>query len=100
MRLLTLLLSVSLLNADNSNAVSKASSALKAGLFKDALEHISIAQEENPKNADIYRMKALLHEALDQPKKALESWKACLEYSRDKNMRREAKVHIKNLTAE
>tara|TARA_B100000676_G_scaffold113058_1_gene112737 strand:+ start:237 stop:539 length:303 start_codon:yes stop_codon:yes gene_type:complete len=100
MRLLTLLLSASLLIADNSNAVSKASAALKAGLFKDALEHISIAQEENPKNPDIHRMKALLHEALDQPKKALESWEACLEYSRDKNMRREAGVHIENLTTE
>jgi len=100
MRLLTLLLSASLLKADNSNAVSKASAALKAGLFKDALEHISIAQEENPKNPDIHRMKALLHEALDQPKKALESWEACLEYSRDKNMRREAGVHIENLTTE
>ena len=100
MRLLTLLLSASLLKADNSNAVSKASAALKAGLFKDALEHISIAQEENPKNPDIHRMKALLHEALDQPKKALESWEACLEYSRDKNMRREARVHIENLTTE
>ena len=100
MRFLTLLLSASLLKADNSNAVSKASAALKAGLFKDALEHISIAQEENPKNPDIHRMKALLHEALDQPKKALESWEACLEYSRDKNMRREAGVHIENLTTE
>ena len=56
MRLLTLLLSASLLNAGNSNAVSKASAALKAGLFKEALEHISIALEGNPKNADIYRM--------------------------------------------
>ena len=51
MRSFTLLFCISLLSAMNSNAVSKASAALKAGLFKEALEHISIAQKEDPKNA-------------------------------------------------
>ena len=100
MRSFTLLLCISLLSAMNSNAISKASAALKAGLFKEALEHISIAQKEDPKNADIYRMKALLHESLDQPRKALKCWEACLEYSTDKNIRNEAKVHIQSLTEE
>ena len=31
---------------------------------------------------------------------ALESWKACLKHSKDKNIRREAKIHIKNLMEE
>ena len=81
MRLLSLLLIMGFLCADGSSAFSKASAALNAGLFEDALKHISVAQKEDPKNA-------------------LESWKACLKHSKDKNIRREAKIHIKNLMEE
>ena len=100
MRLLSLLLIMGFIGADGSSALSKASAALNAGLFEDALKHISVAQKENPKNAEMHRMKAFLHEALDNPKNALESWKACLKHSKDKNIRREAKIHIKNLKEE
>ena len=100
MRSLSLLFVMSLLSADDSSALSKASAALNAGLFEEALGHISVAQKENPKNADMHRMKAFLHEALDDPENALESWKRCLKYSKDKKIRREAKIHIKNLTVE
>ena len=100
MRLLSLLLIMGFLCADGSSAFSKASAALNAGLFEEALQHISVAQKEDPKNVEIHRMKAFLHEALDDSKNALESWKACLKYSKDKNIRREAKIHIKNLMEE
>ncbi len=100
MRLLSLLLIMGFLCADGSSAFSKASAALNAGLFEEALQHISVAQKEDPKNAEIHRMKAFLHEALDDSKNALESWKACLKHSKDKNIRREAKIHIKNLMEE
>ena len=100
MRLLPLLLTMGFMGADDLSALSKASAALNAGLFEEALQHISVAQKENPKNAEMHRMKAFLHEALDDSKNALESWKACLKYSKDKNIRREAKIHIKNLMEE
>ena len=100
MRLLSLLLIMGFIGADDSSALSKASAALNAGLFEDALKHISVAQKEDPKNAEMHRMKAFLHEALDDPKNALESWKACLKHSKDKNISREAKIHIKNLMEE
>ena len=100
MRLLSLLIIVGFVGADDSSALSKASAALDAGLFEDALKHISVAQKENPKNAEMHRMKAFLYEALDDPKNALESWEACLKHSKDKNIRREAKIHIKNMMEE
>ena len=84
MRLLSLLLIMGFIGADDSSALSKASAALNAGLFEDALKHISVAQKEDPKNAEIHRMKAFLHEALDDSKNALESWKACLKHSKIK----------------
>ena len=100
MRLLILFFLICLLNILKASAIEKASAALNAGLFKEALKHITIAQKEDSKNADVYRMKALLHEALDEPQKALKSWEACLEYSKNKNIRLEAKIHIKNLSVE
>ena len=100
MRLLSLLFIMGFLCADGPSALLKASAALNAGLFEEALRHISVAQKEDSKNAEIHRMKAFLHEALDDPKNALESWKACLKHSKDKNIRREAKIHIKNLMEE
>ena len=39
--------------------------------LEDALKHISVAQKEDPKNSEMHRMKAFLHEALDDPKNAL-----------------------------
>ena len=72
MRLLSLLLMMGFLCADGSSAFSKASSALNAGLFEEALQHISVAQKGDPKNAEIHRMKAFLHEALDDSKNALD----------------------------
>ena len=84
--------------ANNPDALSKAAAALKVGMFREALLHVSDAQEENPTNPDVYRMKALLLEALDEPKNALEAWKNCLEYSTDEHISREANIHIQSLS--
>ena len=44
------------IGAEDSSALSKASAALNAGLFEDALMHISVAQKEDPKNSEMHRM--------------------------------------------
>ena len=51
-------------------------------------------------NPDIYRMKALLHEALDEPNHALIAWQYCLKYSKNGILSSEAKVHIQSLSQE
>ena len=61
---------------------------------------IKKAQNESPTSPDVHQMKALLHEALHEPKEALGSWKKCLKYSKDKKVKREAKIHIRILSEE
>jgi len=86
------------LNATDNNLLTKAVNAMKQGNYKEALDNINKANSENLKNPDIYRMKALIHETLDNKAKAKKAWKKCLKYSTDNNMKREAKIHIKNLS--
>ena len=56
----------------------QASDAINAGSYKNALEYVIIAQKLEPLNPDVYRMKALLHESLGDPKKAIISWEKCI----------------------
>ena len=91
---------VGLLFAGSNDALSKASAAMRAGMYKEALAHISDAQKSDKTNPDVYRMKALLHEALNEPKLALAAWQRCLKYSKDELLSSEAKVHIQSLTEE
>ncbi|HIA93804.1 MAG TPA: hypothetical protein EYM60_08455 [Candidatus Marinimicrobia bacterium] len=100
MRLLSIFILAGILCGGTNNALSKASAAMKAGMYKEALGHISVAQKTDETNPDVYRMKALLHEALDEPKLALSAWKNCLKYSMDEFMSSEAKIHIQSLSAE
>ena len=70
---------------------------LLMGSYKNALEYVIIAQKLEPLNPDVYRMKALLHESLGDPKKAIISWEKCILYSNNKDIKSEAEIHIKNL---
>ena len=89
---------ISFLCAQDYQPLVKASAALKAGMYKEALRHVTDAQTKEPKNSDVYRMKGLLHETIDEPEKALKAWKSCLEFSETKEMKNEAKIHIQNLS--
>ena len=51
-------------------------------------------------NPEVFRLKALLHEALDEENEALTAWKNCLTYSKNKLLKEEATVHIQSLTRE
>ena len=89
---------VTIICAQNSNSIIQATAALNAGMFEEALIHIKEAEKEYPTSPSVYQMKALLHEALSQPKEALEAWKNCLKYSKDKKVKKQAKNHIKVLS--
>ena len=91
---------VTIIFAQNSNSIMQATAALNAGMYEKALVHIKDAEKEDPTSPNLYQMKALLHEALNQPKEALEAWKSCLKYSKDKKVKRQAKNHIKVLSYE
>ena len=91
---------VTVLFAQSSNSIMKATAALNAGMFEEALIHIIEAEKEDSANPNLYQMKALLHEALSQPEEALKAWKNCLKYSKDKKVKKQAKNHIKVLSYE
>ena len=100
MKIFYLIFFVSIICAQNSNSIMQATAALNAGMFEEALIHTKEAEKEDPTSPNVYQMKALLHEALSQPKEALEAWKNCLKYSKDKKVKRQAKNHIKVLSYE
>ena len=98
MKIFYLTFFVTVLCAQNSNSIMQATAALNAGMYEDALIHIKEAEKEAPTNPNVYQMKALLHEAISQKKEALEAWKYCLKYSKDKKVKRQAKNHIEVLS--
>ena len=100
MKYFSLILATTLLLGGSGDAMAKASAAMKAGMYKEALGHISVSQKSDMTNPDIYRMKALLHEALDEPDHALIAWQYCLKYSKNEILSSEAKVHIQSLSQE
>ena len=100
MKYLVLILTTTFLLGGSGGAMAKASAAMKAGMYKEALGHISVSQQTDMTNPDIYRMKALLHEALDEPNHALIAWQYCLKYSKNEILSSEAKVHIESLSQE
>ena len=100
MKYLVLILTTTLLLGGSGGAMAKASAAMKAGMYKEALGHISVSQQTDMTNPDIYRMKALLHEALNEPNHALIAWQYCLKYSKNEILSSEAKVHIHSLSQE
>ena len=84
--------------AENSNSLLKATSALNAGMYEEALFHSENAIKENPTNPILYQMKALLHEALGQPDEALNAWKNCLKHAKKKKVKKQALNHIEILS--
>ena len=92
------ILFISFLFSNDIDFLSKATRAIKDKKYKEALLHINMAEASNQKNPDFFRLKALIYEMLEEPDQAKKAWKKCYKYSSDKNMKREAKIHIYNLS--
>ena len=76
------------------NHLHRAISAMEIGLFDESLKQLNKALKTDPTNAQIFKLKALLYEALNDNKNAIISWNKCIKYSKDKNMINEAKIHL------
>ena len=92
------ILFTSFLLSNDIDLLHKATRAIEDKKYKEALTHINKAEDSNKKNPDFFRLKALVYEMLGEPDHAKNAWKKCYKYSRDTNMRREAKIHIQNLS--
>ena len=98
MKKIIITLSLSFLFGIDNDLLIKATNAIKIGKYEEALIHINKAQNDNQKNPDFFRLKALIYEMLNEPNQAKKAWGKCLKYSKDKNMKNEAKIHIQNLS--
>ena len=76
------------------NYLQRAISAMEIGLFDESLKQLNKASKTDPTNAQIFKLKALLYEALNDNENAIISWNKCIKYSKDKNMTIEAKIHL------
>ena len=92
------ILFISFLFSNDDDLLSKTTRAIEYKKYKEALEYIIKAEDSNQKNPDFFRLKALIYEMLDEADQAKEAWKMCYKYSKDINMKREAKIHIQNLS--
>ena len=88
----TLLLSHSF--GQQEHHLHRAISAMEIGLFDESLEQLNKALKTDHTNAQIFKLKALLYEALNDNEGAINSWNKCIKYSKDKNMINEAKIHL------
>ena len=90
--LLTFILNFSF--AQQKNHLHRAISAMEIGLFDESLKQLNKALKTDPTNAQIYKLKALLYEALKDNENAIISWNKCIKYSKNKDMINEAKIHL------
>ena len=81
----------------SENHLKRAISAMETGLFEESLKQINYALNDNPKNAQVHKLRALLYEALEKKEKAIEAWNDCIRYAKDQSMIKEAKIHLNNL---
>ena len=77
--------------------LEQAVSAMEAGLFKEALIQLDIARSKEPNNAEVYKLKALLHEAIYENNKAIRAWENCKKNTQDDDLINEARIHLNNL---
>ena len=85
------------LYAQSGTYLKEAIVAMEAGLFKEALKQLDIARVKEPDNAEVYKLKALLYEAINENNNAISAWNNCIKNTKNKNLIREAKIHLDHL---
>ena len=83
--------------AQSGKHLEKVVFAMEAGLFYEALDQLALAQSKEPNNAEIYKLKALLFEATNDNRKAIDAWNTCIKNTKNSDLINEAKIHLKNL---
>ena len=99
-RLIIIITSISLsifTYGQSENHLKRAISAMEIGLFEESLNQIDYALKDDPKNAQVHKLRALLYEALEKKEKAIKAWNDCIRYSKDESMIQEAKIHLNHL---
>ena len=95
--LMFLLTFSSALYGQSDNYLKRAISAMEVGLFEESLKQLNNALKNEPKNAQIYKLKALLYEALSENENSILAWKDCIRYAKDQEIINEANIHLEYL---
>ena len=83
--------------SQSKDHLKHAISAMEIGLFEESLKQLNYALKDDPKNAQVHKLKALLYEALGKKDNAIKSWNDCIRYAKDQNMIKEAEIHLNYL---
>jgi len=92
-----LLTSSSSLLGQADNYLKRAISAMEVGLFEESLKQLNNALKNEPQNAQIYKLKALLYEALSEDENSILAWKNCIRYAKNQEIINEANIHLEYL---
>ena len=95
--LMFLLTFSSALYGQSDNYLKRAISAMEVGLFEESLKQLNNALKNEPKNAQIYKLKALLYEALSENENSILAWRDCIRYAKDQEIINEANIHLEYL---
>ena len=95
--LMFLLASSSALFGQSDSYLKRAISAMEVGLFEESLKQLNNALKNEPENAQIYKLKALLYEALSENENSILAWKNCIRYAKNQEIINEANIHLKYL---
>ena len=87
----------SALYGQSDNYLKRAISAMEVGLFEESLKQLNNALKNEPKNAQIYKLKALLYEALSENENSILAWRDCIRYAKDQEIINEANIHLEYL---
>ena len=87
----------SALFSQSDNYLKRAISAMEVGLFEESLKQLNNALKNEPKNAQIYKLKALLYEALSENENSILAWRDCIRFAKDQEIINEANVHLEYL---
>ena len=85
------------LYGQSDNYLKRAISAMEVGLFEESLKQLNNALKNEPENAQLYKLKALLYEALSENENSILAWKDCIRYAKDQEIINEANVHLEYL---
>ena len=99
-RLIIIIISISLsvfTYGQSENHLKRAISAMETGLFEESLKQLNYALNDDPKNTQVHKLRALLFEAIEEKEKAIKAWNDCIRYSKDQSMIQEAKIHLNHL---
>jgi len=94
--LISSILFFSFLLAQN-NDLDPTFSAMNQGNYGKALESLNLVITTDSKNAELYRLKAMLHESLAETQEALSAWRMCKKLSKNNSLTLEANNHIQLL---